>query len=258
MPALIILALWGALLAPGVVRWLRNHQPTTSIASFHRQLRLLERSGPKIVEPAYRLGGTEQVVEQEAPRPPAAAPRLVLVPTGTTDKESTMRYDDGYDEVPADRYDRVAQWAEDPREDAEADYEPAPRPYRTVRAPRHAAFEEYDDIDEFDDGRVTVLTPDRARARRMRILAGLGATVALSFILGLLPGMTFLWAVTLLSVIALAGYLGLMFYASNAGLYGEDLHATSVPIARVVVPAFSEHDERYDDGWESDRIAAAR
>ena len=94
-PALIILGLWVVVLAPGVVRWARVRQPTASIASFHRQLRLLEHTGPKIVEPAYRLGGVDApVVERVAPSPPVRMPRLVLLPSAATTKESTMRYDD--------------------------------------------------------------------------------------------------------------------------------------------------------------------
>ncbi|HEY8081372.1 MAG TPA: hypothetical protein VIE15_04710 [Acidimicrobiales bacterium] len=265
VPALIILTLWVALLAPGIIRWLRNHQPTTSIASFHRQLRLLEHSGPKIVEPANRLDDEERDPRWQAPRP--TPPTLVLVPTGPTDKESTMRYDDGYDEVPDDRLGRAEQWSEDPWDVAE-DRSAATRSYRTVRAPRYDAYEaadedDYDDYGDYDRSRpVPVLSPDRARTRRTRILYGLGGAIAGTFLVGLLPGMGVLWAVTLLSAIALVGYLGLMYYASNAGFYGQEQLTNAVPIARAVMPVYTDSDSPYgtgyDDGWQSDRIAAAR
>ena len=107
-----------------------------------------------------------------------------------------------------------------------------------------------------------VLSPDRARSRRTRILAGLGGAIALTFLVGLLPGMSVLWAVTLLSVVALGSYLGLMFYASNAGFYGHEQPVRSTPIARAVMPVYADTDtgyaSGYDDGWQSDRIAAAR
>ena len=263
LPALIILALWVALLTPGVVKWLRNHKPSTSIASFHRQLRLLEHTGPKLVEPAYRLEGEdERLTEWEEPPPPARVPRLVLLPTGETPKESTTmrhhrqdRYEDGY----ADD-DVLGEPAfDDPWARGEAAYEPATRSHRTVRTPR---FDEYgydEEVYEDDDEPLHVLTPARARSRRTRILWGLGGAIAASFVLGLLPGLGILWAVSLIGVVALVGYLALMFYASNAGLYGNDALERLTPVARTVISPYAERASRYDDeGWEPDRIAAAR
>jgi hypothetical protein len=243
--ALIIIALWVAILAPGVVRWVREHQPTTSIASFHRQLRLLEGSGPKLVEPAYRLGGGEPAPSTwEAPVPERPAPRLTLVPTGATDKEPQMRYDDHYED---DEWD---QWEET--------HAPA-HARRTVRVP--SAYDELDD--DYRPSRRShdvVLSPDGARVRRTRILVGIGGTIGATFLLGLLPGMTFLWAVTLLAVVALVGYLGLMFYAANSGLYGNESVQQPTRIARVVVPTHDEYDDYAmdDDGWDTGRVAAAR
>jgi hypothetical protein len=265
VPAVIILALWVALLTPGVVKWLRTHKPTTSIASFHRQLRFLERTGPKIVEPAYRLEGEdERVTEWEEPAPPARVPRLVLLPSGATQKEpATMRhasrYQDHYDDRDEDPYgavdDEQAAW-DDPWADPSPRH--ATRSYRTVRSPR---YDEYDEHDAFDDGGpLPVLSPANARSRRKRIIVGLSVAIGASFILGLVPALGVLWAVSLVGVIALIGYLGLMFYASNAGLYGNDELERLTPVARTVISPYPDRASRYDDddGWQSDRIAAAR
>ena len=55
MVVLILVALWIVVLAPAFLKsWLKR-QPGESIDSFHHQLHLLERAGPKIVAPAYRL-----------------------------------------------------------------------------------------------------------------------------------------------------------------------------------------------------------
>lgn len=270
VPALIILALWVALLAPGVVKWLRTHKPSTSVASFHRQLRLLEHTGPKLVEPAYRLEGEDRrVTEREEPPPPAPVPRLVLLPSGATPKEPTTmrhadRFQDRYEDPYEDPYavDEADQRAwDDPRA------EPAPlhatRSQRTVRAPRHDDYD-YDDELEYEDEDVPVrvLTPARARTRRKRILIGLGAVAAATLVFGMLPGLGLLWAVTLVCVLALAGYLALMFYASNTGLYGNDALERLTPVARTVIAPYPDRSSRYDDegddGWQSDRIAAAR
>jgi hypothetical protein len=261
VPALIILALWVALLAPGVIRWLRNHKPSTSIASFHRQLRGLEHTGPKLMEPAYRLEGEEErLTEWVAPPPPPKVPRLVLLPSGGPSKESTMRHhrQDAYDDLYEDDGHFDDPYGEEAAYDdpwGRAEPEPATRSYRTVRTPRYDDYEYDDDLVEAP---VVVLSPERAKARRTRILAGLGAAVLVSFVLGLL-GMTILWAVTLISVIALVGYLGLMFYASNAGMYGNDTLARVTPVARSVVTPYGDHRARIDDDeWQPERIAAAR
>jgi hypothetical protein len=262
VPALLILALWVALLAPGVVKWLRTHKPSTSIASFHRQLRLLEHTGPKIVEPAYRLEGEDRrVTEWEEPAPPVRAPRLVLLPSGATQKEpTTMRHADLHQDRYEDPYGEVDDVAPSPWDDGWEEPAPrhAPRSYRTVRAPRYDEYD-YEDEFEYEDAPLPALSPARAKTRRKRILVGLGAAVAATFILGLLPGFDLLWMVTLVCVLALAGYLALMFYASNIGLYGHDALDRLTPVARTVISPYTDRAPRYDDdGWESDQIAAAR
>jgi hypothetical protein len=67
---LILVVLWIAVLTPRLVRHFREGRSQSSIDSFHEQLHLLERTGPKLVEPAHRL----EVPEDEAP-----AGRLALV-----------------------------------------------------------------------------------------------------------------------------------------------------------------------------------
>jgi hypothetical protein len=252
LPALIILALWVALLGPGVVKWIRHHQRATSIASFHRQLRMLEHSGPKIIEPAYRLGGQDELVtERDAPRGPEAAPRLVLVQT--THKEPTMRYDDRYDgrfeEPYAEPLEQGEAWEDSWERDSERN-EPVARSRRTVRVP-------YEYEDQELEG-FTVLSSDKARVRRTRIIAGLTATIAGSFFIGLAAGMTVLWSVTVIALIALGGFLALMYYASSTGLYGQTGYASITPVARAVMPIETGYAHDYDEGWESVRIAASR
>ena len=253
VPALIILALWVALLAPGVVKWIRHHQRATSIASFHRQLRLLEHSGPKFIEPAYRLGGRDEVVAgRDAPSAPAMAPRLVLM--HSSDKESTMRYDDGYDgryeEPYAEDAAPVEGW-DDPWERPVERQEPVARARRTVRVPY-----EYDEV-EGPDG-YAVLSPDQARVRRTRIIASLSLTIVGSFFIGLIASATVLWTVTVLALVALGAFFALMYFASTTGLYGRGGFASITPVARAVVPVETGYAEDYDDDWESDRYAAAR
>jgi len=52
---LVLAIVWVAVLTPKVVRRFREAGSQSSIDSFHQQLHLLERAGPKLVAPAYRL-----------------------------------------------------------------------------------------------------------------------------------------------------------------------------------------------------------
>ena len=59
MVVLLILAVvWAAVLGPSVLRRRAERRSTDSIGAFHRQLRVLQRTGPSIVDPAYRLATT--------------------------------------------------------------------------------------------------------------------------------------------------------------------------------------------------------
>jgi hypothetical protein len=69
---LVLVVLWVAVLAPRAVRRVREGRSQASIESFHEQLHLLERAGPKLVEPAYRLG-TPIVPLRPQSEPPTVA-----------------------------------------------------------------------------------------------------------------------------------------------------------------------------------------
>lgn len=63
MILLILAAVWIVVLAPSAIRRLTGRRGSTSIDTFHHELRLLKRSGPKLIAPAFRLetafaGGT--------------------------------------------------------------------------------------------------------------------------------------------------------------------------------------------------------
>lgn len=54
---LVVLAMvWVAVLLPGLFRRTMGDRSAASIGSFHRQLRVLGRTGPAVVPPAHRLG----------------------------------------------------------------------------------------------------------------------------------------------------------------------------------------------------------
>jgi hypothetical protein len=271
--ALIILALWVALLAPGAVKWVRNHHRTTSIASFHRQLTKLERSGPKLVEPAHRLGGQDGREPAPAAQAEARVPRLVLLATGATRKEPSMRDQDGYGGRHSRRVDPFGQAAEDAYEPDDGGDEawddpwgeparedrPVTRAYRTARSPRVHSARVRPSVQDDAVG----LAPRDARTRRLRILASLVGAFAGSLLLGVVTGLAILFAVTLVSIVALLAYLILMYYASSTGLFGNDALARITPVARTVVPVHEERSYRFDDDeeeddWDRRRVAVSR
>lgn len=59
---LILVAVWALVLGPSLLRRRFERRSNDSIGSFHRQLRVLGRAGPTLVDPAYRL-------RTELPRP---------------------------------------------------------------------------------------------------------------------------------------------------------------------------------------------
>jgi hypothetical protein len=52
---LILVVVWAAVLGPSLLRRGVQRRSTDSIGAFHRQLRVLERTGPLSVDPAHRL-----------------------------------------------------------------------------------------------------------------------------------------------------------------------------------------------------------
>jgi hypothetical protein len=81
---LILAAVWAAILAPSLVRRGLERRSENSIGDFHRHLRVLQRTGPTVVRPAFRLhhGGVEPPVPP--PSPVASRRGLVLVRPGGT------------------------------------------------------------------------------------------------------------------------------------------------------------------------------
>ena len=77
---LILVVVWAAVLGPSLLRRRVDRRSGDSIGAFHRQLRVLERAGPTLVDPAFRL---TTALPDGAPRAvlPAAPPRpgLILV-----------------------------------------------------------------------------------------------------------------------------------------------------------------------------------
>jgi len=167
---LVLVVLWIAVLTPRLIRHFREGRSVYSIDSFHEQLHLLERTGPKLVQPAYRLEDPDA----------ARRPGLALV--------------EGSGAVHA-----------------------TPHVVRGVRQ-RQSAWERR-----------------RGRRRRRDLLLGLTAVVAVTGGLGALHALHLLWAVTGVSVLALAGYVALAAYAQM--LYADRDAGRPVAMRQGDVPS---------------------
>ena len=82
---ILVAVLWIAVLVPSVISKLSERRSAGSIDHFHERLDLLERTGPKLVEPAYRLTGTESAGSpagsvQVTVASSSVRPNLVLMP----------------------------------------------------------------------------------------------------------------------------------------------------------------------------------
>jgi hypothetical protein len=77
---LVLVVVWVAVLTPRLIRHFKDGRSGSSIESFHQQLHLLERTGPKLVEPAYRLEVPESAAHLSLfDEGPAAHPTPQLV-----------------------------------------------------------------------------------------------------------------------------------------------------------------------------------
>ena len=268
---LLLVVLWGVVLGPSIYRKIRNSDSDRSIMSFHKSLNLLERSGPKVVEPAYRLSGGEnplpppQIAVPQNP-PTIAQPRLVLLGPISQGGENKMRqqYEDYYEE------DRSTQMG-DRRGAYESEH------YEDDEYANDSYLGDDDRISYGASGPSTSLSRREAALRRRNILFSLIAAVLLSAIIGVIVSVFFY--VTILAIIALVGYVGLMAYAATNGFIGEKGYDRHVAhgVAHLEDDRFEEDDGRHrvassrgsedlyfdddldgDDWWEEPQRAAAR
>jgi hypothetical protein len=72
-----VAVLWVAVLAPSVLRRIRERGGVGSVDHFHHQLELLEHAGPKLVTPAYRLRSGRSDADSSAVV--SSRPKLVLL-----------------------------------------------------------------------------------------------------------------------------------------------------------------------------------
>jgi len=199
---LLLVVLWVAVLAPGFVKRRRERRSTTSIDSFHHQLHLLERTGPKIVSPAFRLetAGASAATMAAHPtnsRVPSITsrpgrPKLVLVGRGDTDESPGDAAPGGdFDESGVQQPADLADWS---RQLSASSSRPMTGAYQRRQTLK----------------------------RRRDVFLGLVGTFLLTAVLGVMPSLHALWALTAISGLALVGYVVLMQQARRSAVERRD------------------------------------
>ncbi len=189
---ILVAALWIIVLAPGLLRRRSERHSVGSIDHFHHQLHLLERTGPKLVSPAYRLQSVAPAtgVPVGSSGLPAVSsmpgrPNLVLLkPVG--------------DQAAADPDEVV--------DDAEGGH------YLRVGPPEAPPVSQPSTINLADPERYR--RQQQAKRRRDILLLTLGTTVVTG-LLGLVPSLHQLWIATIIAATGLLAYVGLLVYAAN-------------------------------------------
>ncbi len=218
MILLLLALLWIAVLAPGVIRKRAERRSATSIDSFHRELHLLERTGPKITPPAHRLQSVPVPGESGSGLPAITSrpdrPKLVLVSRGGAAGEVAETATAGYG------------WEGTGSGDGTVSFETTPfvpDGFDGARSNRSTA-----------SGRsgMTSRRPSdayqrrQAAKRRRDIFLALVGTIVVTGFLGLVHSLRLLWVVTVLSVLALAAYVALISYARRLQIERQEADRT--------------------------------
>lgn len=197
---IIILVAWAVILGPNL--WKRRSRTVggiSSISHFHRQLRVLEHSSPEpLVAPAYRLrtvdgtGASGPVPDRPEVR--ALAPKLSVV---------------GADQLPRPALAFLGEPAAAPP--TPTDTAPASHPAGPGRIGPVSAAEAHG-----QGPRPVRSTPRpadahaQARRRRRDTLGVLSVVFVVSLMIGFVPGATVVWALSLISGVALVAYVALL------------------------------------------------
>jgi hypothetical protein len=226
----VLVIMWGVVLTPSAIRRVRARSPERSISSFHHSLEILDSATPKVVNPAFRLTGTDGGSTELPTLIPIAAadtirprPQLVLLrPPGQ-----------GGVEAMKDRYRERSSY-----DDAD-----------------NSGYY-YDDYAEHEQQLVyadEAYTRRDAALRRRKILFVLGGTLVVTALGGFV--VSIVWSLTIIVFVLLVTYVALMAWAATRGsievssMRRSSGGAETRHVARAVVSGPS---QRSQDAWWDD------
>ncbi len=235
---LVLAIVWIVVLAPGLIKRWRERHSVESIDSFHYQLHLLERTGPKLVEPAYSLNKSATTsrrrsnsaggYQYDAASRARTGSNGSLVLLRPLDDRDAVELDDDkvVDDDRGGRYERVGLCAV-PDSKTSSIGRRDPEAYRRRQV----------------------------RKRRRDLLAGIVVTLVLTGALGFIQSFRVLWVFTVLSAVALAGYVALAAYAqsieeaSHARGRRREASRASATERRRMASYRDDEDEIYEEGF---------
>jgi len=228
---LILAALWIVVLLPGYLKKRSERRSTGSIESFHERLHLLERTGPKLVEPAYRLetaspeGSTTGSGLPTVSSNPGRAKLVLLQPVSG---DAFDDEDDVVDDRRGTHYRRVA-------------------PLELDTAPPLSVPERRRGPDPYRQ--------QLARKRRRDTLAVLAGVFLLTAAAGSLHALHPLWVLTAISGLALVAYVGLLVYAQNLNAEQRRLAYLRRNALGATVDRWADEGDAYDYEEEPQVVA---
>ncbi|MGH9043517.1 MAG: hypothetical protein ACRDVP_01520 [Acidimicrobiales bacterium] len=220
MIVLILVAiLWIAVLAPTVISKVLDRRSAGSIGRFHDSLDVLERTGPKIVQPAFRLVGDQCDQAGEVPSvvplsPPPVRPNLVLLRGAGP------------------------QVAEPDLGDASA------RPFASELPVKSAAVEPGPRVTQ----KAGTARRRPARRRRRDVFASLCAVAAVGGLLGIARPLRGAWIVSAFCLAMLVVFVGVCAYIQAVQSGRRDSHGarTHPTMPYRIQPVHAEEQEGYD------------
>lgn len=247
----LVAVLWLAVLVPTVLSKLSERRSAGSIGQFHQRLDLLERTGPKLVQPAYRLTGTGSASRSTVPlvvpvTPPPVRPNLTLVSNSETPNEQEPDAETGgfMDDEQFALY--LANAHEGYEQPALEEHIASVRPDRRARPVQ-------------DRRRL-------ARRRRRDVFGALCALTAVTGLMGLAHPLRGAWVASGIFVALLIGFVALAAYGQH--LEGERRHLarmgrqeagtvpSSEPTSIVRYLSEDELDSYYEGLPEDERLVA--
>ena len=208
MLIVVLIVVWIAVLSPIAYRRFRDRDTDRSIVNFHERMAHLTNGEP-LVAPAHRLDVSDEAPPREPSeyemRPPTRVPQLRIVPVDATPGE----------------LERDMSWADWSVAHSDEPYEPTGPVRRAEPVVNHrvAAYSHQPTAQILAPPTMSSANGSKAqRVRRRNVLLTLVGSVFLTTVAALFTNALLFEVVALVSWIALATFLGLMYYAMTTGL----------------------------------------